>query len=212
MRNDPRLEAYFEHFSTPLPEVLLEVERLTHLRTVWPSMMSSRTQLRLLAAVSRMIAPHRILEIGTFTGASAIAMATGLTGKGELVTLESNDEYEPLLRNIFEKAGITRQVHLIIGKALEVLPLLKGPFDLVFIDADKREYPEYLDRVVPLTREGGWILADNVLWDGKVLKDPEKMDAETRAIHLFNRKVTDDPQLENFILPVRDGIMFIRKK
>ncbi len=212
IRHDRQLEAYIERFSTPLPEVLEEVERLTHLRTPYPSMLSGPVQGRLLTAFSRMISPRRILEIGTFTGYSAICLAAGLHPDGRLITLETNDELEQLIRDIFDKAGITGNTELIIGDALKILPSLEGPFDLVFIDADKRQYPDYFDLVIDKVRPGGWLIADNVLWDGKVLKKERQMDEETRAIHLFNRKVTQDDRLENFILPLRDGLMIMRKR
>ncbi len=210
--NSPGLQHYLDTFSTPEDAVLEKLSRRTHLQTVYPQMMSGAIQGRLLQFISRMIRPARILEIGTFTGYSAICLARGLREGGRLITLEANDEYEKIIREFFEKAGITDRTELIIGDALQILPQLKGPFDLVFIDADKKEYGDYYDLVIDKVKPGGFLLADNVLWDGKVLSPEEQMDAETTAIHQFNRKITADPRVENLLLPVRDGLMLIRKK
>ena len=210
--NDQQLQRYIETFSTPEDPVLEELSHRTHLQTVYPQMMSGALQGRLLQFISHMIRPTRILEIGTFTGYSAICLARGLREGGCLITLEANDEYEKIIREFFGKAGITDRTELIIGNALEILPELEGPFDLVFIDADKKEYNGYYDLVVEKVKKGGFILTDNVLWDGKVLSPENKMDEETAAIHHFNRKITADPRVENLLLPVRDGIMLIRKK
>ena len=206
------LHRYLETFSSPHDPLLGELERRTHLETVWPQMMSGILQGRLLELISRILRPAQILEIGTFTGYSAICLARGLQEGGKLITLESNDEYEKIIREFFGKAGITDRAELIIGDAREIIPRLDTLFDLVFLDAGKKEYAAYYDLVIDKVRPGGILLADNVLWDGKVLEAPEKMDEETAAIHRFNRKVTDDPRVENFILPLRDGIMMMRKK
>ena len=206
------LRRYLETFSSPHDPLLGELERRTHLETVWPQMMSGALQGRLLELISSILRPAQILEIGTFTGYSAICLARGLQEGGKLITLESNDEYENIIREFFGKAGITDRTELIIGDAREIIPRLDTLFDLVFLDADKKEYTAYYDLVIGKVRPGGILLADNVLWDGKVLEAPEKMDEETAAIHRFNRKVTDDPRVENFILPLRDGIMMMRKK
>ena len=210
--NSPDLQHYLDTFSTPEDPVLEELSRRTHLQTVYPQMMSGALQGRLLQFISRMIRPARILEIGTFTGYSAICLAKGLREGGKLITLEANDEYEKIIREFFEKSGITGRVELIIGDALQILPELAGPFDLVFIDADKREYGDYYDLVIDKVESGGFILVDNVLWNGKVLLPEERMDEETAAIHRFNQEITADPRVENLLLPVRDGLMLIRKK
>jgi predicted O-methyltransferase YrrM len=206
------LRRYLDAHSTPEEPVLEELSRRTHLGTVYPQMMSDARQGQLLSFLSRMIRPTRILEIGTFTGYSAICMARGLAPGGRLITIEMNDEYEPVIREFFEKAGIAEQTDLMIGDALEILPHLEGSFDLVFLDANKRQYSAYYDQIIDKVSPGGIILTDNVLWDGKVLQNPATMDEETAAIHRFNQKITADPGVENFILPVRDGIMMIRKK
>ena len=210
--NSSGLQRYLDTFSTPEDPVLEELSRRTHLQTVYPQMMSGPLQGRLLQFISHMIRPARILEIGTFTGYSAICLARGLQEGGRLITLEANDEYEKIIREFFEKAGITGKTELIIGNALQILPELKGPFDLVFIDADKKEYSDYFDQVIGKVEAGGFILVDNVLWDGKVLSPEERMDEETAAIHRFNQKITADTRVENLLLPVRDGLMLIRKK
>ncbi len=203
---------YLDTHSTPGDPVLEELSRRTYLGTVYPQMMSDARQGLLLTFISRMLRPAQILEIGTFTGYSAICLARGLREGGRLITLESNDEYEKIIREFFGKAGITDRTELTIGDALTLLPRLDGPFELAFLDADKRQYAAYYDLIIDKVPPGGIILADNVLWDGKVLGDPEKMDEETAALHRFNRKVTEDPRVENFILPLRDGIMMMRKK
>ncbi len=210
--NSSGLQRYLDTFSTPEDPVLEELSRRTHLQTVYPQMISGPLQGRLLQFISHMIRPARILEIGTFTGYSAICLARGLREGGRLITLEANDEYEKIIREFFEKAGITGNAELIIGNALQILPELKGPFDLVFIDADKKEYSDYFDQVIGKVEAGGFILVDNVLWDGKVLSPEERMDEETAAIHRFNQKITADTRVENLLLPVRDGLMLIRKK
>ncbi len=210
--NSPGLQRYLDTFSTPEDPVLEELSRRTHLQTVYPQMMSGALQGRLLQFISHMIRPARILEIGTFTGYSAICLAQGLREGGKLITLEANDEYEKIIREFFEKAGITGRAELIIGDALQILPELKGPFDLVFIDADKKEYGDYYDLVIDKVKNDGFLLVDNVLWDGKVLSPEKRMDEETAAIHRFNQKITADPRVENLLLPVRDGLMLIRKK
>ena len=210
--NSPGLQRYLDTFSTPEDPVLEELSRRTHLQTVYPQMMSGALQGRLLQFISHMIRPARILEIGTFTGYSAICLAQGLREGGKLITLEANDEYEKIIREFFEKAGITGRAELIIGDALQILPELAGPFDLVFIDADKKEYGDYYDQVIGKVEDGGFLLVDNVLWDGKVLSPEDQMDEETAAIHRFNQKITADPRVENLLLPVRDGLMLIRKK
>ncbi len=206
------MEQYLETHTTAEDPVLEELSRRTRWETIYPQMMSGALQGRLLEFLSRMIAPEKILEIGTFTGYSAICLARGLQENGRLTTIESNDEMLGISKEFFEKAGLSDKIELIHGNALEIIPALEGPFDLVFIDADKSEYTEYYHKTLGKVRRGGWILADNVLWDGKVTEPPDKMDAETRSIHRFNEMVKNDPAVEQMILPLRDGIMLIRKK
>ena len=210
--NSTELHRYLDAFSTPEDPVLEELSRRTHLQTVYPQMMSGALQGLLLQFISHMMHPSRILEIGTFTGYSAICLAQGLREDGKLITIEANDEYEKIIREFFEKAGIARKAELVIGNALQILPELSGPFDLVFIDADKKEYIDYYKLVIDKVRNGGILLADNVLWDGKVLLPEERMDQETAALHRFNQMIVADPRVENLLLPLRDGLMLIRKK
>ena len=206
------LEHYIETYSTPEDPVLEELSRRTWWETIYPQMMSGALQGKLLEFISHMIAPERILEIGTFTGYSAICLARGLREHGKLITIDDNDELRDLSFEFFQKAGLTDSIELIHGNALEIIPTLEGPFDLVFIDAEKTEYTDYYKAVIGKIKSGGWVLADNVLWDGKVTGMPKKMDSETRGIHHFNKTVTNDPSVEQIILPWRDGIMLIRKK
>ena len=209
---DPNIALYIETFSSEEDPVLEELNRRTQWETVYPQMMSGPMQGKLLEFISRMIAPTHILEIGTFTGYASICLARGLRQNGKLITLESNDEYKKLCLEFFGKAGLSEKIELINGDALEVIPALEGPFDLVFIDADKKEYSQYYEKVIGKVKTGGYLLADNVLWDGKVTDPPEKMDADTVGIHAFNTMVKNDPRVEQIILPFRDGLMIIRKK
>lgn len=209
---------YAESFSTDEYEVLARLSRETHLTQVYPQMLSGHLQGMLLQMFVHMLRPRRILEIGTFTGYSAIAMA--LAGKSGSVcpddgfilhTVEVNPELETSIRRYFAEAGLEKVIKLHIGNAMEVIPEIPETWDLVFIDADKPNYLNYYSLVLPLVRPGGFILADNVLWDGKVLGDPEKMDKDTRGIVEFNEFVKRDSRVENLLLPVRDGVMVIRK-
>ncbi len=162
--------------------------------------------------LSQMIKPERILEIGTYTGYSAICMAEGLTDNGVLITLDKNEELEEMVRGFFEEAGIQDKVDFRLGNALELIPELDGPFDLVFIDADKANYYNYFKLVFDKVRPGGFIIADNVLWSGKVVRSEKKIDKDTQAIIDFNRLVHEDDRVENVLFPIRDGLMVLRKK
>ena len=203
-------EKYLESHSAPVSEALLWLERQTHLRSNYPRMLAGKEVGRLITALVRMLQPQNVLELGTFTGYSAICIAQGLPEGGHLDTLEVNDEMEDLIREGFERAGVAGKITLHISDALETIPTLDRQYDLAYIDANKRDYPRYLDAVVPLVRKGGWIIADNVLWDGKVWAEKPDSDAQTRGIIDFNEKVAADPRLENFILPLRDGWNIIR--
>ena len=170
--------------------------------------------------LSRMIQPRRILEIGTYTGYSCICLSEGLQKGGIIHTLEVNEELQSMILRYFKEAGISEKVKLHIGNALEILTnsptnpvgLPKGLFDLVFIDADKENYSKYYDLVFPKLRTGGFIIADNVLWSGKVLENPENQDADTKALVAFSKKIQEDDRVTNLLLPIRDGLMIIRKK
>ena len=207
-----RLEDYLLQHVSPEDAALAWIERQTHLRMVHPRMLSGAVQGRFLSMISQMLQPSCILEIGTFTGYSALCLARGLAVDGVLHTIECDDELEDLIREALAMAGCTQQVVLHIGEALKLIPQIPGPYDLVFIDGDKREYPAYYEAVLPRLRSGGYILADNVLWDGKVLDASLCKDAQSRAIAAFNQQVQSDPRVENVLLPLRDGLMMIRKK
>lgn len=218
---DINLTDYIEQHSSPESEVLKHINRRTHVYTVNPRMLSGHIQGRLLSMLSRMIAPTRILEMGTFAGYSALCLAEGLTPDGTLVTIEKNDELEDFIRENLALSPLGEQVDLRIGGVLDVLADLaaettpNGPaplFDLVFMDADKKEYVADLEAVLPLVRPGGWILADNTLWDGHIADPAYDKDKQTLGLRHFNDFVRNHPQLENVILPVRDGLTIIHKK
>lgn len=203
------MSSYCEAHTSALSEVLQQLERETHLRTLAPQMLSGPLQGQFLKMVCGMIQPVKVLEIGTFTGYSAICMAGGLSDGGVIHTIEANKELEYLIRKYISKAGLESKIMLHIGDALEVIPKLSGPFDLVWIDAAKQDYATYYDLILEKVRPGGFILADNVLWSGKVYRNEH--DADTEALRDFNKKVQDDSRVENVLLPIRDGILMARK-
>ena len=202
---------YLKAHSTPASEALQWLERQTHLRTSHARMLSGHEVGSLLALISRLARPSSILELGVFTGYSTICLAEGLAEGGTIHAVEINDELEDLILEGYAKAGIADKVQLHFGDAKDIIPQLGGSFDLVYIDANKREYCEYYELVFDKVAPGGLILADNVLWDGKVLQEPMPQDAQTRGIAAFNDMVAADPRVEVFILPVRDGLSVIRK-
>jgi predicted O-methyltransferase YrrM len=205
----PDINKYAEAHTTEENEILRQVNRDTHANVLMPRMLSGQLQGRVLSMLSHMIKPNVILEIGTYTGYSAICLAEGLAAGGKLITLDINEELESTVRANFRKAGLENQIDYRIGNALQLIPTLQETFDLVFIDADKENYSRYYDLVINRVPLGGYILADNVLWSGKVLD--EKPDKDTRAILEFNRYVHMDKRVENVLLPIRDGIMLMRK-
>lgn len=206
----PELEAYIDSHTSAETDLMAELNRRTHADVLMPQMLSGKVQGRVLQLLSQMLRPRRVLEIGTYTGYSALCLAAGLPEDGKLYTFDINEELEPMVRGYFEKAGMTDKIDYRIGDALQLIPQLDETFDLVFIDADKVNYSNYYDLVFDKVRPGGYILADNVLWSGKVLA--EKKDKDTQAICDFNDKVHRDPRAEHVILSVRDGILVIRKK
>lgn len=210
------LYRYIENHSTPQGEALDWVERQTNIRTNHSRMLSGAVQGRLIMMLTEMIRPVRILELGTFTGYSSICLATYLPEGGHLDTLEINDELEDLILEGFDRAGLSDMITLHIGDCRLTLEKMcaegTDPYDMVYIDANKREYPEYYDLVFPLVRPGGYILADNVLWDGKVYEDNVPGDRQTTGIARFNDIVAADPRVESVIIPVRDGLNLIRKR
>lgn len=205
------LEKYIEAHSEPEPPVLEELARVTHLKTLRPRMLSGNMQGQFLKMMCRLVNAKRVLEIGTFTGYAAISMAMGLEGGGIVHTVDINDEIEDFAREFIMKSGLEDRIRFHVGDACEVIPQLDETFDLVFIDADKRQYTEYYKLVFDKVRPGGLILADDVLWDGKVL-DETNRDAQTKGILAFNEYVQADNRVENLLLPFRHGLMLIRKK
>ncbi len=205
----PAIQKYSEDHTSPENELLKTINRDTHAKVMMPRMLSGHMQGRVLSMISNMIKPASILEIGTYTGYSALCMAEGLKSDGKLITLDINEELESSVRTYFNASPFHNQIDYRIGNALEIIPSLAGNFDMVFIDADKENYARYYDLVINRVPLGGYILADNVLWSGKVLD--EKADKDTKAIKEFNRKIQDDSRVENVLLPVRDGILVMRK-
>ena len=218
---------YIELHTTPEPELLARIARDTNLHVINPHMLSGPVQGELLRMLSRMIRPQRILELGTFTGYSALCLAEGLTDDGMLITIEHNDELEDTIRRNIERSPLHARVHLIRGDAKQILSDNQSlsakhglfslseqgerSFDLVFIDADKREYSAYYDLVFPLVRPGGFILADNTLWDGHIIDPAYDRDKQTVGLREFNRLVAEDRRVSQVILPVRDGLTIIYK-
>lgn len=214
IRNDELVNA-LHHYSTSMstkPDpVLYDLERETGLKTLSPQMISGSLQGQFLQLISTLQQPDRILEVGTFTGYAAICMARGLSPDGELHTIEVNRELEHIIRKYLNRAQLEEKVHLHWGDALEIIPTLEGQFDLVFLDADKRQYQAYYELVVERVPSGGLILADNVLWSGKVLDSDRSDDADAASLHAFNQMVLADERVENVLVPLRDGLMMIRK-
>ncbi len=211
------LEEYISSHSTPENEVLDAITRDTHLHVLNPHMLSGHVQGRVLSMMSWMLRPKRILELGTFTGYSALCLAEGLAEGGKVVTIEHNDELEETIKRNLARSPLGEKIELIIGDAKEVLSGLmpgapnKESFDLVFMDADKREYCAYLEAVYPLVPVGGFILADNTLWDGHVIDPAYDKDKQTLGLRAFNDKLKEDDRFEQVILPLRDGLTIIRK-
>jgi len=203
------LKYIYDHI-TPEDPILEVLFRQTHIRFVNPNMVSGHIQGRVLEIISKMISPNKILEIGTFTGYSAICLAKGLKPGGKLITIELNDELYDFSREYFEKSGLSNRIEQMTGKAQDIVPYLDGLFDLVYIDGDKREYCDYFKMVKDKVKKYGYILADNVLWGGKVMNE-KNGDAQTRGIMEFNNMIIRESDFENAILPIRDGLMIIRK-
>ena len=207
---DSKIEAYINAHSTKADKVLEEIYRQTHLTQMYPRMISGPLQGKFLEMICAMLQPKKVLEIGTFTAYSTISMAKALKRESQITTLESNEEMEDIILNNLQKAGVANQVKLMIGDAIKLIPQIQDSFDLIFIDADKINYPQYFELLIEKLNTGGFMLADNVLWSGKVA-DPTITDEETRAIRQFNAMARDHQQTEQIILPLRDGISLIRK-
>ena len=208
---DEQLAEYVETHTTAESEILKKINRDTHLKVMMPRMLSGHLQGQVLSMLSAMIQPKCILEIGTYTGYSAICLAKGLVQGGKLITLDINSELEDRVRSYFESAGLENKIDYRLGNAMEIIPALNESFDLVFIDADKNNYSNYFDLVIDKVRPGGFIIADNVLWSGKILLPEKEMDKDTRLLDAFNKKVQQDNRVENVLFPIRDGLMVIRK-
>lgn len=206
------LDDYVEKHTSKESELLYQLNRETHLKVLNPRMLSGAFQGRFLSMVAKMIQPERILELGTYTGYSAFCFLEGLKAGGKITTIDVNVELEEMVRNFITKFDADKQIEYILGNAVDVIPTLKDQFDLVFIDADKENYCSYYDLIFDLVKPGGYILADNVLWSGKVVGDYDQVDKDTRILMEYNRKVTEDPRVETILLPLRDGLMLTRKK
>ncbi len=206
------LETYILQHIDAEGDYLHALWRDTQLRLSYGQMASGHLQGRLLKMLIQMVKPRRVLELGTFSGYSALSMAEGLEEGAELHTFEIFDENEDFLRHWFEGSPFADKIHLHIGDALQLLPAMEGQWDFAFIDADKREYVAYYDMVLPLMRSGGYIVADNTLWYGRVTEEARQSDAQTRGVQAFNDLVASDMRVEKVILPLRDGLTIIRKK
>ena len=216
------LEEYIEQHSSPENEVLSAINRDTNIHVLNPHMLSGQVQGRVLSFLSQMIRPRRILELGTFTGYSALCLAEGLPDDGELITIEHNDELEPIIRRNLALSPLGKKIQLVIGDAKEWLndqineqmvnDHMVNEYNLVFLDADKREYVAYYDLIFDLVAPGGWILADNTLWDGHIIDPAYDRDKQTLGLRAFNDRVASDPRVEQVILPLRDGLTLIHKK
>ena len=209
---DQKLDDYVCLHTTEEDDLLKELNRQTHLKVLQPRMLSGHFQGRFLSMISKMIQPNSILEIGTYTGYSALCLAEGLKKGGKLTTIDKNAELEEFVRNFFEKSAYSENIEYVIADAMEYIPSINQSFDLVFIDADKGNYLNYYKLVIDMIPSGGYILADNVLWSGKVIDEKSMNDKDTKAIMEFNQFVMNDYRVENVLLPIRDGLFLIRKK
>ncbi len=205
------IELYAEKHSSPESELLSALNRETWQKIVMPRMLSGHIQGRFLSMISKLQRPERILEIGTYTGYSALCLVEGLSESGKLYTIDINDELQPIQDKYFEKSSRKESIHRLFGDALSIIPELNEEFDLVFIDADKDNYINYYNLLIDRLKPGAILLADNVLWSGKVTKPASTNDLETRILQEFNILVTRDARVENILLPIRDGLMMIRK-
>lgn len=209
----PELQQYVTQHTSPETELLQKLNRETHVNVMKPRMLSGHVQGRFLAMISHMIKPKQILEIGTYTGYSALCLAEGLAPSGLLHTIDVNEELEEMVRGYLDQAGFADKIKYYLGNALEIIPQLDYTFDLVFIDADKINNARYYDLVLAKVTPGGFILVDNVLWSGKVVQQTnKKTDNDTQSVLDFNQKIQEDERVENMLLPLRDGLMLIRKR
>lgn len=202
---------YADKHTEPESELLHDLNRQTHIKVLNPRMLAGHLQGRVLAMLTHMIKPRTILEVGTYTGYSALCFAEGLQEGGKIITIDHNEELEPIQTEYFKKAGISDKIERKVGEALDIIPTLKNRFDLVFLDADKENYGAYYDLCLPMLNKGGYLIADNVLWSGKVLEPDKNPDADTQALAAFNKIVQEDNRVQNVLFPIRDGLMVCRK-
>ena len=207
---DPLLDKYVCEHTANESDLLKKINRETHLEVLQPRMLSGHFQGRVLSMFSKMIRPERILEIGTYTGYSAICLAEGLTSNGKLVSIDINEELAARVKGYFDESPYSEQIDYLIGDAMTIIPNLKSQFDIVFIDADKSNYINYYHLVFPMVKVGGYIIADNVLWSGKVI-DPSQHDKDTLLLREYNQLVHQDNRVEEVLFPIRDGLMIARK-
>lgn len=205
------IEEYSAAHTEEESALLKSLNRDTHANILSPRMLSGHMQGRFLSMISRMIRPDRILEIGTYTGYSGICFCEGLNPGGKLITIDVNEELESFTRRYFDQSPFKDQIDYRIGNALDIIPSLTDTFDLVFIDADKINYSSYFNLCLEKVRPGGFLIADNVLWSGKVVEQLKKVDKDTQALLDFNRMVHEDPRVSNILLPIRDGLMILQK-
>jgi len=204
------LETYIEQHSDVEPILLQELSRETHLKVIQPRMITGHFQGRFLSLLSKIIAPKRILESGTYTGYSALCLAEGLIESGTLETIEVNPELATIQKKYFDKSDYSSQIKTYMGDALDIIPTLEGPFDLVFIDAEKKQYDAYFEAVIKKSKSGTVILSDNVLWTGKVVEPLDPKDKTTKVLLDYNKKLAEDPRVQTSLLPIRDGLTMSR--
>jgi predicted O-methyltransferase YrrM len=210
--NNEKLDEYLINHSEKEPEILSDLNRETNLKVLQPRMISGAYQGRLLSIISKIINPKKILEIGTFTGYSTLCLAEGLDKNGQIHTVDINEELYDLQRKYFKKSSFNSNITQHLGNALEIIPKLDHDFDLIFLDADKINYPKYLDILIVRLKKGGVLLSDNVLWDGKVLNEISQKDKSTKAIVEYNKMLNNRTDMDSVILPIRDGITISIKK
>lgn len=206
------LSDYCENNTSPESEVLAKLNRDTYLKVVSPRMLSGHLQGRFLSFISKLQQPKLIIEIGTYTGYSALCLAEGLCSEGKLISIDVNEETSAFAKSFIQKTEYANKIDLVLADAKEYIPMIQESIDLVFIDADKKNYLNYYHLVIDKLNSGGLIIADNVLWSGKITMPEEEMDRETLALHQFNQFVQQDERVENILLPIRDGLMVVRKK
>ena len=193
------------------PPLLADLTRQTHLKVLQPRMLSGPLQGRFLSVLTKLLQPKKILEVGTFTGYATLCLAEGLPKDGQIDTLDKNEELVDFQRSFFDRSPWGKQIHQHCGDAIEIIPTLEGQYDLVFLDADKKNYLNYLELLLPKIKKGGLLLSDNVLWSGKVLEETQKNDRDTAVLKEYNQKLAKHPQLETVLLPLRDGLTLSRK-